>query len=87
MNYLCEGRVGADRNLDWLKRFDVVVTGCAKPKFFTKDSDGIFRVDPETGKLSNTDSGAPLSPVDFPSTSSQARTSGAPNPRFGDSKV
>ncbi len=24
MNFLCEGRTGAAKNLDWIKRFDVV---------------------------------------------------------------
>lgn len=24
MNWLCEGRVGAERNLDWLRHFDLV---------------------------------------------------------------
>ena len=43
--YLCwQGRVGEQRNLDWLKHFDVVFTGCSKPKFFTKESDAILQV-------------------------------------------
>ena len=60
MNYLCEGRVGADKTLDWTKRFDVIITGSAKPKFFENEREPIFAVDSATGNLLNTDNGAPL---------------------------
>lgn len=30
MNFLCEGRVGADRNLDWLRHFDLARAGGAR---------------------------------------------------------
>ncbi len=35
MNFLLCGRVGKERNDDWLLLFDVVFTGCGKPAFFT----------------------------------------------------
>lgn len=57
MNYLCEGKTGGARSLDWLRWFDVVVTGAAKPRFFQSDALSIFQVDPLTGHLSNTDNG------------------------------
>ncbi len=60
MNYLCEGKVGAAKSLDWTKRFDVIITGSAKPKFFENEREPIFAVDPATGNLLNTDNGAPL---------------------------
>ena len=60
MNYLCDGRVGADKRLDWLARFDCVITGSAKPSFFENERASIFAVDPATGHLRNTDNGAPL---------------------------
>ena len=60
MNYLCEGRVGAAKTLDWTRRFDVIITGSAKPKFFENEREPIFAVDPATGNLLNTDNGAPL---------------------------
>ena len=60
MNYLCEGRVGDNKTLDWTKRFDVIITGSAKPKFFENEREPIFAVDPATGNLLNTDNGAPL---------------------------
>ena len=91
MNFLCERRTGEQRNLDWMRRFDVVITGSAKPRFFTKEGDAIFKarraqciylytyiinenfhmggraqVDPLSGALFNTDSGAALSAVDAP---------------------
>ncbi|KAA6422922.1 MAG: cytosolic purine 5-nucleotidase [Trebouxia sp. A1-2] len=34
MNFLLTGRVGSDRNEEWLEYFDVVITGCGKPAFF-----------------------------------------------------
>jgi hypothetical protein len=52
-----------------LQYFDIVMTGCGKPAFFT-ERNLLFTVDPETGKLSNTDSGAPILPIvtaDIPS--------------------
>jgi hypothetical protein len=53
-----------------MQHFDIVVTGCGKPGFFT-DRNLLFAVDPKTGKLSNTDNGAPILPIvtaDIPST-------------------
>lgn len=65
MNFLCEGRVGDDKNLDWLERFDLVSVGAQKPGFFTTTAN-ILSVHPETGALYNTDNGAPLLAVDAP---------------------
>lgn len=45
------GRVGADKNDDWLSYFDVVFTGCGKPAFFTSKQP-LFAVDPKTGARS-----------------------------------
>ncbi|KAK9829767.1 hypothetical protein WJX72_007769 [[Myrmecia] bisecta] len=59
MNYLLCGRVGNDRNLDWLEHFDVVITGCGKPAFFTGRKP-IFEVQTSTGMLRNTDGGTPM---------------------------
>jgi len=49
---------GTDCDLEWLKYFDVVVTGCSKPSFFYSRNP-LFVVDPKTGYLLNTDNGAP----------------------------
>jgi HAD superfamily 5'-nucleotidase-like hydrolase len=62
MNYLLCGRTGAAKNGDWLSYFDVVVTGCGKPAFFTEKRP-LFEVDPATGLLSNTDGGSPMVPI------------------------
>jgi len=60
MNFLVGGRVGAAKTLDWTSNFDVIVTGACKPKFFEDERAAIFRVDPKTSSLFNTDNGAPL---------------------------
>ncbi|CAG9464098.1 unnamed protein product [Pedinophyceae sp. YPF-701] len=63
MNYIIDGKVGDAKDTSWLRMFDIVVVGCSKPKFFSERS-ALFRVDPETGLLQNTDNGAPTVPVD-----------------------
>lgn len=63
MNYLLCGRAGADKDGDWLSYFDVVVTGCGKPAFFTEKRPLFEVVDPATGLLSNTDGGSPMVPI------------------------
>lgn len=67
MNYLLCGRVGKEKNLDWLQYFDVVITGSAKPAFFQTDSRSpLFEVDLKTGYLMNTDNGTPMTPIGAP---------------------
>lgn len=44
--------------MEWLRHFDVVVTGCGKPRFFNFKN-ALFIVDTSTGQLLNTDNGAP----------------------------
>jgi len=62
MNFLLEGKQGADRDTEWIKHFDVVVTGTGKPRFFTERKD-LFAVDPVTGALFNTEGGSPMVPI------------------------
>lgn len=50
-NYVLTGRVGADKNDEWLSYFDVVITGSGKPNFFTQKQ-SLFAVDVKTGKFS-----------------------------------
>ena len=67
--YLCSGQVGRQRTDDWLRLFDVVLVGCAKPGFFSERRP-LFAVDPSDGSLRNTDGGAPIIPIgadDLPS--------------------
>lgn len=69
MNYLLTGKVGKDRSDDWLNFFDVVITGCGKPAFFSSKQQ-LFAIDTDTGFLQNTDNGAPIVPIgeeDLPS--------------------
>ncbi|DBA91731.1 TPA: hypothetical protein ACH3X1_003327 [Trebouxia sp. C0004] len=69
MNFLLTGRVGSDRNEDWLEYFDVVITGCGKPAFFNSRKP-MFEVQTSSGMLRNTDSGNPMVPIgdqDLPS--------------------
>lgn len=69
MNWLIEGKVGGDRDDAWLSHFDVVVTGCGKPRFFTERKD-LFEVHPPSGMLWNTEGGSPMVPIgedDLPS--------------------
>ncbi|XP_057975695.1 uncharacterized protein LOC131163022 isoform X2 [Malania oleifera] len=67
MNFLC-GYCSSDGsplcNFDWLRYFDVVITGSAKPSFFHEENRAnIFEVEPESGMLLNTDNGTPMPPV------------------------
>lgn len=69
MNYILSGKVGSDRDEEWLRHFDVVITGCGKPRFFTERKD-LFEVHPSTGMLWNTEGGSPMVPIgeaDLPS--------------------
>lgn len=43
--------------------FDTVMTGCCKPAFFT-DRNILFAVSEQDSRLSNTDGGAPILPID-----------------------
>ncbi|KAM1223634.1 hypothetical protein ACFX10_042476 [Malus domestica] len=67
MNFLCESRtVDGSRkcNFDWLKYFDVVITGSAKPSFFHDGNRAnLFEVELESGMLINTDNGSPMAQV------------------------
>ncbi|KAL3150708.1 hypothetical protein ABBQ32_000495 [Trebouxia sp. C0010 RCD-2024] len=69
MNFLLSGRVGTQKNEDWLEYFDVVITGCGKPAFFNSRKP-MFEVHTSSGMLRNTDSGNPMVPIgeqDLPS--------------------
>lgn len=69
MNWVIEGKKGADRDHSWLELFDAVITGCGKPRFFTERKD-LFEVYPATGMLWNTEGGSPMVPIgeaDLPS--------------------
>ena len=59
MRHLLGGELKDDGAPAWLDAFDVVVTGCGKPAFFT-DKRPLFEVDPPSGLLRNTDSGTPM---------------------------
>ncbi|KAE8100235.1 hypothetical protein FH972_018155 [Carpinus fangiana] len=67
MNFLCESRTvnGSNKcNFDWLRFFDVVITGSTKPGFFHEDNRAnLFEVEPESGMLLNTDNGSPIPQV------------------------
>ncbi|XP_059453503.1 uncharacterized protein LOC132184042 isoform X1 [Corylus avellana] len=67
MNFLCESRTvnGSNKcNFDWLRFFDVVITGSAKPGFFHEDNRAnLFEVEPKSGMLLNTDNGSPMPQV------------------------
>ncbi|XP_022768977.1 LOW QUALITY PROTEIN: 5'-nucleotidase domain-containing protein 4-like [Durio zibethinus] len=67
MNFLCESCTldgGITCNFDWLRYFDVVITGSAKPGFFHEDNRAnLFEVEPESGMLLNTDNGTPMPQV------------------------
>lgn len=62
MNWLISGKKGSRRDEEWLKYFDVVITGCGKPRFFTERKD-LFEVDPATSMLWNTEGGSPMIPL------------------------
>ena len=69
MNWLIEGKSGKERDDAWLAYFDVVVTGCGKPRLFLERKD-LFEVHPSTGMLWNTEGGSPMVPIgeaDLPS--------------------
>lgn len=53
MNHIF-GNDSRELNLDWTECFDLVVTGAAKPSFFTSPNP-LYEVDPGTGLLKNTD--------------------------------
>ncbi|XP_004499155.1 uncharacterized protein [Cicer arietinum] len=65
MNFLCgSSGVNVTSNSDWLQYFDVVITGSAKPSFFLEGNHAnLFEVEPESGKLLNTDNGSPMPQV------------------------
>jgi HAD superfamily 5'-nucleotidase-like hydrolase len=63
MNFMMGGKVGSDKNLDWLSYFDVVVVGSAKPRFFN-DNQPLFQVETTSGVLLNTDEGNPMADLD-----------------------
>ncbi|XP_021716734.1 5'-nucleotidase domain-containing protein 4-like isoform X1 [Chenopodium quinoa] len=67
MNFLCRkgtGNGSAPLSFDWLKYFDVIITGSAKPGFFHEDNRAnLFEVVPDSGMLLNTDNGTPMTQV------------------------
>ncbi|CAK7349300.1 unnamed protein product [Dovyalis caffra] len=64
MNFLCESHTLDACNFDWLQYFNVIITGSAKPGFFHEESNAnLFEVEPESGKLINTDNGTPMAQV------------------------
>jgi hypothetical protein len=85
MNYLLGGRTGHDKTTDWLSYFDVVITGCGKPAFFTEKRP-LFEVDPVTGLLANTDGGSPMVPIGDADLPRPAMASTAPQDVCGDGK-
>ena len=71
MNYLIDGKTGADKDLDWLSYFEVVITGSAKPRFFNENQP-LFQVETGSGALLNTDEGNPMVDLDSESDDSDA---------------
>ncbi|XP_060199683.1 uncharacterized protein LOC132628023 isoform X2 [Lycium barbarum] len=66
MNFLCGPKLsdGSSSSFDWLRYFDVVITGSAKPGFFHDEiRANLFEVEPESGMLINTDNGTPMAQV------------------------
>ncbi|KAK4803795.1 hypothetical protein SAY86_003612 [Trapa natans] len=65
MNFLCNPNTSDGVcNFDWLRYFDVVITGSAKPGFFHDENRAnLFEVEPESGMLLNTDNGTPMPQV------------------------
>uniref|UniRef100_A0A7N0VC80 5'-nucleotidase domain-containing protein 4 n=2 Tax=Kalanchoe fedtschenkoi TaxID=63787 RepID=A0A7N0VC80_KALFE len=67
MKFLCGPHPLKDTSsdsFDWLRYFDVVITGSMKPSFFHDENrTSLFVVQPESGMLINTDNGTPLAPV------------------------
>lgn len=82
MNYLIDGKIGSERDHEWLRHFDVVITGCGKPRFFTDRKD-LFEVHPETGMLWNTEGGSPMVPIGDADLPSPLLGSTAPSNLFG----
>lgn len=70
MNYVFGERVidgSSSLSLDWLQHFDFIITGSAKPGFFHDENRAnLFMVEPDSGKLINTDNGTPLAQVGSP---------------------
>nr|GMC54968.1 5'-nucleotidase domain-containing protein 4 isoform X2 [Ipomoea batatas] len=67
MKFLCGPKASdgcSTLNFEWLKYFDVVITGSAKPGFFHDEiRANLFEVEPQTGMLINTDNGSPMPEV------------------------
>lgn len=69
MNYVITGKKGKEKDEEWLRYFDAVVTGCGKPRFFSERGQ-LFEVHTRTGMLYNTEGGSPMIPIgeeDLPS--------------------
>jgi HAD superfamily 5'-nucleotidase-like hydrolase len=84
MNWVLSGKVGSTRDDEWLRLFDVVITGCGKPRFFTERKD-LFEVHTGSGMLWNTEGGSPMVPIgdaDLPSAEL-----GSTAPRFSDEET
>lgn len=62
MNWVITGKKSTERDDEWLQYFDVVITGCGKPRFFTERKD-LFEVHPSSGMLWNTEGGSPMIPL------------------------
>eukprot|EP00899_Mesostigma_viride_P003954 jgi/Mesvir1/1355/Mv12279-RA.1 len=63
MSYLLN-QDASSNSQDWLQLFDVVITGSAKPAFFSEmRGQQIFKVDTPTGMMTNTDQGHVLPQV------------------------
>jgi HAD superfamily 5'-nucleotidase-like hydrolase len=78
MNWLIDGKVGPEERDDkWLEYFDVVITGCGKPRFFTERKD-LFEVDPPSNMLWNTEGGSPMVPIGIEDLPSPGIASSAP---------
>ncbi|KAL7207709.1 hypothetical protein ACSBR1_029625 [Camellia fascicularis] len=67
MNFLCGPQTldsCSTLNFEWLRFFNVVITGSAKPSFFHDETRAhLFEVEPESGMLLNTDNGTPMPQV------------------------
>ncbi|WOG97823.1 hypothetical protein DCAR_0417164 [Daucus carota subsp. sativus] len=77
MNFLCEPEPQSGSQtltFDWLKYFDVVITGSAKPGFFHENRANLFEVEPKSGMLLNTDNGTPMVQVGSTSVDVQLKS-------------
>ena len=63
MNFLVNEKVGEDKDVEWTRLFDTVITGSCKPGFFENERTAVFEVDVVTSDLRNTDDGAPMTPI------------------------